>query len=225
MSREELINKILDLRPSILSKAELDKLSTDTLASLYSANCNLSFYSLTKKNILVGIIHTFFGDDCPKEILLNQEIPNILNIYLNEIRMVSQECFQQEMAEHIKKREEEAVENEDDLYLGYTDTEKKLDFYVSLQTSELEIVSDVIRRYGLKIMEVNEEIKSEEAELEFNENCLDDDLRYDQKKEFLADIDKNRSRLIELKTILDAYITLKSVQEDRLVLLRSDQKN
>lgn len=229
MSREELINKILDLRPRILSKEELDNLDADTLASLYSANCSLNFYTLTEKMAFISQIQIFYGDNTSKVLLLMKEPSDILDIYLCEIRNITKEQFEGEYRIYKEQREAAAIDNEDDLYLGYTEIEKKLEFYATLHPSDDEIaeyVARIIAEYEVKISEVNEEMDNESRELSSNESDLDrSKLRHDQKKELISDIKKGKKRLLELRQILECYNQLKGEQEDRLELLRTPFNN
>lgn len=227
MSREELINAILGFRPAILSAQEANALETDTLEYLYKMNCNLSFYTLTKKITLISVILAFYGNNNAKVPLLMRETSEVLDLYLNEIRNISKIEFDSEFKQYCERREAEAVENEDDLYFGSTDKEKKLGFYESLYPTDAEIINyveGIISGYQAKITAVKEEITQENADLSENESSLDGPLRYDQRSELIEDIKRNRHKLLELKEILEHYTALEANELLRLELLQSDSR-
>jgi len=155
MARNELIEKIIDLRLDGISKEALFSLKDEQLEKLYYMNMNLSKDELIIKGEMVLAIMYIFNYQRNRIILWTQDFNKLKLMYLNARNMTYKD-YDELINDTIEDFKNKAVENSDDDYMDMTD--------------EQIIIASGIIRDSLKTVDEIEEEKRKNKQQESIEN-------------------------------------------------------
>jgi len=198
MSREELVEKIQNLRFISISLDELLTLEYNDLYLIYMANKSLKYYDGLKKQHLISGI-TMVNEDHTRLSLWKMGYEDIIKIYLKEFNLTPSK-FKGMILSSVENFKTVARENNDEEYLSFTSDEMIIASGVLIPDSETV--------QNLKESKLKKDIADLEETLEIDEGRLKDCSPFEEAEiygDISYDADRLRKKEEQLATLMEEY--------------------
>jgi len=198
ISREELINGIKNIRPSILKVEELENLAYEDLLLIYRNNVGRNYYKSLIHYQKVSAIRYVYEERYSLVYIYKLNEEEFEELYLQAIKMTKPQ-FEQMVADGLEEFRERAIAEGNEEYLAFTIDEQIIASSV-LTPSDLLTEEEFITKSVLfRINEITTEIEELKADNESTEEMLRNTTNYMAVSEFRNDISSNNRRIGRLE--------------------------
>lgn len=209
MSREEIVNSLLNMRPQIISIDEMEGLSTEELIQIYNANSRIKYCDMIIKSQMIHVILYMGGPLYTKKALLLMEHAEIYKIYL-AVRGLKEEEFNLLVSDAVEDFKASAKANDIDDYLEFSDTELLVATGIIIPDPLLSFDEVQTQSTLKRIDEITKEIAELEDDNLATERQIESTTNYMLRSELQQDLICNGRRIAELQGELKSLIANKN---------------
>lgn len=209
MSREEIVNSLLNMRPQIISIDEMEGLSTEELIQIYNANSRIKYCDMIIKSQMIHVILYMGGPLYTKKALLLMDHAEIYKIYL-AVRGLKEEEFNLLVSNAVEDFKASAKANDIDDYLEFSDTELLVATGIIIPDPLLSFEEVQTQSTLKRIDEITKEIAELEDDNLATERQIESTTNYMLRSELQQDLICNGRRIAELQGELKSLIANKN---------------
>lgn len=208
MSRSEVIDALLNMKPQIISIDELQELSTEDLNKIYDTNKHINYCDLILKSQMVHVILYMGGPLYSKKDLLLMDYASVYKSYL-AVRGLTEQEFNVLVTNAIEGFKTSAQENDIEDYMGFSDTELMVATGIIIPDPLLSFEEVQSQSTLKRIDEITKEIAELEDDSLATERQLQECTNYVLRNELHQDLLCNGRKIASLQAELQQLIANK----------------